>query len=191
VTPRDGERGTAGRPEGVEAPGVEFGRAAAAVELRPEGDAHLGQRLRGEVASVDEVVAGVGAHLRQRPLGAGEHHRPVDPTQEEGHRAGRVRHRVGAVHHHHALVPQRPGVVARAQPRVDGLGDLHPVVGLHVAGVEGEENPRLDLGDAREHGHLGHDVAGVHLGHEGRGVAPGHHEGAASVKQEQAHDGRR
>ncbi len=167
------------RAERAHPPRVDLGGAAAAEEPRVEGDADLGDAQRGEVAGVDEVGAGVRAHVPERALRAGERDGAVEARQEERERAGGVRHGVGAVYDDEAVVV--------GQRLVHRGGELDPVVRLHVARVEVEEDLRLDVGDLPEDGELRQDVALVGVGRERSGAATRHHEGAAGVDQEQAH----
>jgi hypothetical protein len=70
---------------------------------------------------------------------------------------------------------------------VHGLRELDPVMRLHVARVEVEEDARLDLGDLPEHGQLSQEITRVHVGGEWGVAVAVHHQRPARVKEQESH----
>ena len=143
---------------------------------------------RRDERSVDEVLARVGPDLDDRLLRAREDDRLRKRPEHQRERARRVRHRVGAVDDDDA-------VVAR-ELRVDLARDRHPVGRLHVRRVHVEQEPRLELGDAREARHLGDEIAARALlvererplvGARGAGARRHEHRAARQEKEQARH----
>ena len=183
VDPQLDQRAAAGGVEGRQGPGVALHRASATEDARGEGDAHLGHGQGGCEDGVDEVLAGVGAHLDQGALRAGEDDGPGERPEHEGEGAGAVRHRVGAVDDDDA------GEGLRDEGLVDGAGEVDPVGGLHVARVEVAEDARRDVRGASEDGELGEEIASVGVGPELAGAGGLHHQRTAGVQDEDARHG--
>ena len=122
------------RLEGVEAGRVVLARAVAAEELVVEVDAHLGdgpaerRRVRREAQRSEEVVEAIVPQLHQGDLRAREDHRLLQPLEHEAQGRGGVRHGVGAVEDHEAVV------VLHA--RADVAGDLRPRREIEVRRVQ-------------------------------------------------------
>ena len=152
-----------------------------------EEDAHLGDDgaaglvlVGGNLDAGEEVFLTVGAKLEDGELGAGDDDGLAEVLEHKTEGGGGEGHGIGAVENDEAVV----AVVAVGYH----AGQFHPVLGLHIARVDGRvEGGEVDVVlEAAELGHMAAEVRQVEV-FEGARLGVFHHaDGTAGVDDEDA-----
>ncbi len=151
-----GQRGVVAALEGVEVVGAALGGAVATPQEVLEQNGYLAYHRQAEAVGGgcylqggDEILLTVGADFAYWQLRAGDNHRLAQVFEHERQSRSRVGHGVGAMQNHETVVT----VIILDY----ASGNILPVGGMHVAGIE----RRLELNVVDvvvEHLYLGHVV---------------------------------